>query len=97
MGVEPTRDRLTAPTGFEVRPPHQGRFSSKLGYGNGFGRFRQVCFDHMVEKVAAMRIDTTQVTPPNCHAMAIEKLKDLDRNLPANGSPTGCLETIPES
>ena len=28
MGVEPTRDRLAAPTGFEVRPPHRGRFSS---------------------------------------------------------------------
>ena len=28
MGVEPTKDRLTAPPGFEVRTPHQGRFSS---------------------------------------------------------------------
>jgi hypothetical protein len=28
MGVEPTRERLTPPTGFEARPPHQGRFSS---------------------------------------------------------------------
>ncbi len=28
VGVEPTKDRLTAPAGFEVRPPHRGRFSS---------------------------------------------------------------------
>ena len=28
MGVEPTKDRLAAPPGFEVRTPHRGRFSS---------------------------------------------------------------------
>jgi hypothetical protein len=28
VGVEPTKDRLTAPPGFEVRTPHRGRFSS---------------------------------------------------------------------
>ena len=28
MGVEPTKERLTPPTGFEARPPHRGRFSS---------------------------------------------------------------------
>src|SRR5260221_8275680 len=28
MGVEPTRERIAPPTGFEARPPHQGRFSS---------------------------------------------------------------------
>src|SRR5258708_12391355 len=28
MGVEPTRKRIAPPTGFEARPPHQGRFSS---------------------------------------------------------------------
>ncbi len=27
-GVEPARDRSAAPTGFEVRPTHRGRFSS---------------------------------------------------------------------
>jgi hypothetical protein len=27
-GVEPTKDRLAAPPGFEVRTPHRGRFSS---------------------------------------------------------------------
>ena len=30
VGVEPTRDRLTAPPGFEVRTPHRGRFSSDV-------------------------------------------------------------------
>src|SRR5690606_26756972 len=34
VGVEPTKDRLTAPPVFEVRTPHQGRFSS-----NRFGCF----------------------------------------------------------
>src|SRR5690606_22325224 len=29
VGVEPTQDRLAAPTGFEVRPPHRGRCPSK--------------------------------------------------------------------
>jgi hypothetical protein len=28
MGVEPTKDRLAAPPGFEVRTPHRGRLSS---------------------------------------------------------------------
>src|SRR5258708_20306202 len=28
VGVEPTKDRLTTLTGFEVQPPHQGRFPS---------------------------------------------------------------------
>ena len=31
-GVEPARDRLAAPTGFEVRPAHRGRFSSVREY-----------------------------------------------------------------
>src|SRR5215475_14499021 len=31
MGVEPTRDRLTAPPGFEVRSPHRERDSSVIG------------------------------------------------------------------
>jgi hypothetical protein len=28
VGVEPTKDRQAAPTGFEVRPPHRERFPS---------------------------------------------------------------------
>jgi len=28
MGVEPTRQRMAPPTGFEARPAHQGRFLS---------------------------------------------------------------------
>src|SRR5262245_133493 len=31
VGVEPTKDRLTTLTGFEVQPPHQGRVSSDIG------------------------------------------------------------------
>src|SRR5882724_2033416 len=30
VGVEPTKDRLTTLTGFEVQPPHQGRVSSDI-------------------------------------------------------------------
>ena len=30
VGVEPTKDRLAAPPGFEVRTPHRGRFSSAV-------------------------------------------------------------------
>ena len=29
VGVEPTKDRLAAPPGFEVRTPHRGQFSSR--------------------------------------------------------------------
>jgi hypothetical protein len=32
MGVEPTKDRPTAPPGFEVRTPHRGRVPSASGY-----------------------------------------------------------------
>ena len=32
MGVEPTKDRLAAPPGFEVRTPHRGRLSSSLNF-----------------------------------------------------------------
>lgn len=30
VGVEPTKDRLAAPPGFEVRTPHRGRFPSTV-------------------------------------------------------------------
>ena len=43
VGVEPTKDRLTAPPGFEVRTHHRMRLSSKLAKSmtyekDGFGR-----------------------------------------------------------
>src|SRR5215470_7887785 len=34
VGVEPTRDWLTTPPGFEVRTPHRGRFSSNSFHSN---------------------------------------------------------------
>ena len=33
-GVEPSRQRVAPPTGFEARPPHQGRFPSMCIHGN---------------------------------------------------------------
>jgi len=38
MGVEPTRQRVAPPTGFEARPTHQDRFPSvtkAIWYYNG--------------------------------------------------------------
>ena len=63
VGVEPTRERLTPPTGFEARPPHQERFPSRFGthLGNSvsdkhvriaqvMGIARAPCVTHAVEE-----------------------------------------------
>jgi hypothetical protein len=39
VGVEPTKDRLTAPPGFEVRTPHRGRFSSNSFHSEHLATF----------------------------------------------------------
>ena len=83
MGVEPTRDRLTAPTGFEVRPPHRGRFSSLL---TAPGALR-------LEQVETARIEAARVATPDRDAVAIEKLKYLDRDLASNDLSVG-LEPV---
>ena len=41
VGVEPTKDRLTAPPGFEVRTPHRGRFSSMVMHINHLAAISQ--------------------------------------------------------
>ena len=72
MGVEPTRDRLAAPHGFEVRTPHRGRFSS-VRIVTGFAA--------NAKQVQAGRVDPAPIAPAQGHAAAIEELEDLDRDL----------------
>ena len=83
MGVEPTKDRLAAPPGFEVRTPHRGRFPSSI------------CCWRLVTGRAAKRlepaiVDAAQIASPQRHAMPIEKLKNLDSNFAA------VIEPIPK-
>lgn len=75
MGVEPTKDRLAAPPGFEVRTPHRGRFSS----WNGIFDIRRIA--RVPEQVEAMLVDASYVTATQSDAMPVEKFQDLDRDL----------------
>src|SRR6185503_16284096 len=70
MGVEPTRDRLTAPPGFEVRSPHRERDSSV----DWLRRLRREEFD-------ARGIDAAQVLATDRKPVPVEKLQNLDRHL----------------
>src|SRR5215510_8761733 len=76
MGVEPTKDRLAAPPGFEVRTPHRGRFSSRSGFVSIDG----TC---VAEQVEPMPIDAANVTTAHGDAVPIKEFQDLDRNLAA--------------
>src|SRR5262245_1397010 len=73
-GVEPTKDRLAAPPGFEVRTPHRGRFSSMT-----------CCRSRLVGRAAveieAVPVQAAQVAAPQRHPVTIEELQDLDRDL----------------
>jgi hypothetical protein len=79
MGVEPTRERLTPPTGFEARPPHRGRVSSVcvVARSDMFGVRLAVGLVHerkLPNSANAVHVaDTPQI------ADAIEKLKYLNR------------------
>ena len=81
VGVEPTRDRLTAPPGFEVRTPHRGRFSSRWRAAVGVAR----------EEVEPPRVDAAQVAAAQGDAVAVEELEDLDRHLAAVVEPVAEL------
>ena len=72
MGVEPTKDRLAALPGFEVRTPHRGRCSSRRYHCD-------VCFIRAAaEQIEAVFIDTTQIAAAKCDTVAIEELENLD-------------------
>src|SRR5262245_9897959 len=72
MGVEPTRDRLTAPPGFEVRSPHRERDSSV----DLLRRLRR-------KELDARRIYASQVLAADGEAVPIKEFQDLDRYLAA--------------
>ena len=80
MGVEPTKDRLAAPPGFEVRTSHRGRFPSRQ---RQFGLFIR----RAVEQIEPMFVDATQIAAPYRNAMTIEEFEYLDRNLTAIVEP----------
>ena len=71
MGVEPTKDRLAASAGFEVRTPHRGRFPSKI-------RCRPLFIRRGVEQIEPVLVHAAQIASPQRHAMAIEEFKNLD-------------------
>jgi hypothetical protein len=75
-GVEPTKDRLTALPGFEVRTSHQRRFSSKLASSrlSSTGTRRNVD-PKMIEPLP---VQDTKISTTNCHAMTIEEFQKLD-------------------
>src|SRR6202453_2181614 len=73
VGVEPTRDRLAAPHGFEVRAPHRGRFSSTLVAG----------LTRPSEQIQAMPVDPPLIAFAQGQPMPIEEVEDLDRHLAA--------------
>src|SRR5690606_24859724 len=89
VGVEPTKDRLAALPGFEVRTSHRGRCSS----GSGFIRHRRWVGRLAVgaaELVEALPVDAAQIPAAHGNATPIEEFKNLDRDLAA------ILETVAE-
>ena len=82
MGVEPTRDRLTAPPGFEVRTPHRGRFSSIAQAGR------------WAEQVEPPPVDASQVAAADGDAVAIEEFENLDSDLSAIVEPVAELRGV---
>ena len=75
MGVEPTKDRLAAPPGFEVRTPHRGRFSSQIFRAWPCRARRRA------EQIKPMLVDAPQVAAPQGDAVAIKKFENLDGDL----------------
>ena len=73
-GVEPTRDRLAAPPGFEVRTPHRGRFSSL---------FLSPFVRALGEQVKPAPVDAAQIAAAQGDAVAVEELQKLDGDLGA--------------
>src|SRR5262245_20027395 len=72
MGVEPTRDRLTAPPGFEVWSPHRERDSSV----DLLRRLRR-------KELDTRGINSSQVLTADGEPVPIEKFQNLNRYLAA--------------
>src|SRR5262244_2694212 len=75
MGVEPTKDRLAAPPGFEVRTPHRGRFSSLIR------STRPCALRRHAEQVEPVLVHAAEIAAAQRDAVAIEEFQDLDRDL----------------
>src|SRR5215475_8728083 len=75
MGVEPTKDRLAAPPGFEVRTPHRGRFSSLIRHTRPF---RSCSCPKQIDPVL---VHAAQIAAAQRDTMAIEEFQYLDRDL----------------
>jgi hypothetical protein len=73
VGVEPTKDRLAASPGFEVRTPHQGRFPS-------INRQSLRLVHRRAKKVKSMVVNTAQIATPQRHSMTIKEFKNLNGN-----------------
>ncbi len=64
-GVEPARERMPSPTGFEARPRHRARLPSLNSFGAGVG-----------QRVVEADLPTLAETPGQ--AEAVEVFEDLD-------------------
>src|SRR5208282_4922524 len=80
VGVEPTKDRLAAPPGFEVRTPHRGRFPSTV-------RRWRLSIRRAAEQVEPVLVDAAQIAAPQRDAVTVEKFEDLDGDLAAVVEP----------
>src|SRR5215468_4740505 len=77
MGVEPTKDRLAAPPGFEVRTPHRGRFSSLIRQA------RPCSVRGCAEQIEPMPVHAAQIAAAQRDAVPVEEFEDLDSDLAA--------------
>lgn len=87
VGVEPTRDRLATPTGFEAQPRHRTRFPSR-DLPAGFAQVHQQSFHwHELNHNSPLSLPQgVQVFDPPGQADTIKVLENLDRALAANAS-----------
>ena len=90
MGVEPTKNRLAALPGFEVRTPHRGRFSSRIRCcGSRCG--------HGAKQIQPMLVQAPKVAAAKRDAVAIEEFENLDRDFAAIVEPIAelrCRELV---
>src|SRR5207253_9050193 len=70
-GVEPARERLPSPTGFEARPRHRARLPS---WKSALGSLRQ----------CIVRANVALVAEPSGQAYTVEELENLDTALAAD-------------